>query len=143
MKNRVLPPSPRFRFRLAKHKTIGAMDGSIMAAIMTAHMANTASQFAADQSDIGIVNCAAGLSMWMAPQYRRSQQPTAGAQTPAAVQACAPISLRGDAIKSESRLVGERSKESVPTGDIARDPVVVYLQAGCAGDRDGLARRYG
>ena len=31
------------------HKTIGAMDGNIIAAIMTAHMTNTASQFAAAQ----------------------------------------------------------------------------------------------
>jgi hypothetical protein len=31
-------------------------------------MTNTAAQFAADQSDIGIVNCATGLSMWTAPQ---------------------------------------------------------------------------
>src|SRR5208282_6729412 len=131
MKNSVLPPSPRFRFRLAKHKTIGAVDGSIIAAIMTAHMTNTASQFAADQSDIGIVSCAAGLSMWTAPQYKRSQQPTAGAQTPTAVQAWAPISLRGDAIKSGSRLVGERSKESVPAGDVTSNPVIVDLEARC------------
>ena len=42
--------------------------GSIIAAIMTAHMMNTASQFAADQSDIGIVSWAAGLPMLVAPQ---------------------------------------------------------------------------
>src|SRR5271156_2385786 len=64
----VLPASPRVRFKLAKTDTIGMAVGSIMAAIMTAHMMSTASQFAADQSDIGIVSCAAGLSMLVAPQ---------------------------------------------------------------------------
>ncbi len=42
--------------------------GSIIAAIMTAHMMKTASQFAHDQSDIGIVSSAAGLPMLVAPQ---------------------------------------------------------------------------
>jgi hypothetical protein len=42
--------------------------GSIIAAIMTAHIVNTRTQFDTDQSDIGIVSCAAGLSMLVAPQ---------------------------------------------------------------------------
>src|SRR5208337_1886052 len=53
------------------------------------------------------------------------------------------ISSRGDAIKSASGLVGERSKEGVPARDVAGDSVVADLQAGGAGDGDGVARRYG
>ena len=64
----VLPASPRLRLSVPKTDTIGMAVGSIIAAIMTAHMMNTASQFAADQSDIGIASCAAGLPMLVAPQ---------------------------------------------------------------------------
>ena len=143
MKTSVLPPSPRFRFRLAKTMTIGAIDGSIIAAIMMVHMTMTASQFAADQSDIGMASSARGLSMWTLPQLRTNQGASAGAQTAAAVHACAPISLRGNALKSGSGLVGERSKEGVPARDVAGDPVIVYLQARRAGDDDRLAWRNG
>src|ERR1700761_2990202 len=59
----VLPDSPRLRFKVANTDAIGMAVGSIIAAIMTAHMTNTASQFAADQSDIGIASWAAGLPM--------------------------------------------------------------------------------
>jgi hypothetical protein len=64
----VLPASPRLLFSVPKTDTIGIVAGSIMAAIMTIHMMNTARQLAADQSDIGIVSCTAGLPMLIAPQ---------------------------------------------------------------------------
>src|ERR1700749_2907758 len=64
----VLPASERRRFRFPKTETIGMAVGSIMAAIITAHMMKTGSQFAHDQSDIGIVSCAAGLPILVAPQ---------------------------------------------------------------------------
>ena len=51
-----------------KMRSIGNADGNIMAAIITAHMRNTAIKFAPDQSDIGIVSWAAGLPMSVAPQ---------------------------------------------------------------------------
>ena len=55
-------------FRVPKTNTIGIVVGSIIAAIMTAHMISTAIQFAHDQSDMGIVSWAAGLPMLVAPQ---------------------------------------------------------------------------
>src|SRR5271166_5988762 len=137
----VLAPSLRLRFRLAKHRTIGATDGSIMAAIMTGHMTNTASQFAADQSDIGIVSCAAGLSILLAPQNRTSQHTSVAAQRPVAVQRRATLRSRDDADKSESAQIGERGEEAVSARDVARDPVVVDLETGGAGDGGRVPRR--
>ena len=122
---------------------MGAADGSIMAAIMTVHMVNTASQFAIDHADIGIISCAAGLCILVAPHSRRSQPPSVGAQMPAAVHGCARIRSCEDAVKVASALVGERSKETVSASDIASDPVIVDLQVGCTGDGDRLARRDG
>ena len=101
-----------------------------MAAIMTAHMMNTASQFASDQSDMGIVSCAAGLSIWVAPQTKSSQHPSVAAKIPAAVPEGAKIKLRGGAVTSRSALIGERSKEAVPARDIAAYPIIVDLEAG-------------
>src|SRR5271154_805860 len=98
-KKSVLVASLRLRFNSPKHKTIGAAEGSIMAAIMTAHMMNTASQFASVQSDMGIVSCAAGLSILVAPQNKRSQHPSVAAKIPAAVHGRAKIKLRDDAVK--------------------------------------------
>jgi hypothetical protein len=122
---------------------MGAADGSIMAAIMTVHMVNTASQFAIDHADMGIISCAAGLFMLVAPHSRRSQPPSVAAQMPAAVHECARIRSREDAVKFGSAMVRERSKETVSAGDIANDPVIVDLQVGCTGGGDRLARRYG
>ena len=101
-----------------------------MAAIMTAHMMNTASQFSSDQSDMGIASCAAGLSMLVAPQNKKSQHPSVAAKIPAAVHERAKIELRDDAVKSRSALIGERSKEAVPAHDIARYPIIIDLEAG-------------
>ena len=114
-----------------------------MAAIMTVHMVNTASQFATDHADMGIISCAAGLSILVAPHSRRSQPPSVGIQMPAAVHECARIRSREDAVKFASALVGERSEETVSASDIASDPVIVDLQVGCTGDGDRLARGYG
>ena len=122
---------------------MGAADGSIMAAIMTVHMVNTASQFAIDHADMGIISCAAGLCILVAPHSRRSQPPSVGAQMPAAVHGCARIRSCEDAVKVASALVGERSKETVSASDIASDPVIVDLQVGCTRDGDRLARRHG
>ena len=101
-----------------------------MAAIMTAHMTNTASQFAADQSDIGIVSCAAGLSMLVAPQNR--SEPTPERRSPDACRrpAARNDQSRDDAVKLGSALIGERSKEAVSARDVARNPVIVDLEAG-------------
>ena len=101
-----------------------------MAAIMTAHMMKTANQLASDQPDIGIVSCAAGLSIWVAPQTKSSQHPSVAAKIPAAVPEGAKIKLRGDAVKYRSALIGERSKEAVPARDIAGYPIIVDLEAG-------------
>ena len=101
-----------------------------MAAIITAHMMNTASQFTSDQSDIGIVSCAAGLSILVAPQNKRSQHPSVAAKMPAAVHGRATINLRDDAVKFGSTLIGERSKETVSACDIAGNPVIVDLEVG-------------
>ena len=87
----VLPASPRLLFRLPKTDTMGIAVGSIIAAIMTAHMMKTASQFAPDQSDMGIVSWAAGLPMLVAPQQSRSQPARAGSQTTDPIDACARI----------------------------------------------------
>ena len=122
---------------------MGAADGSIMAAIMTVHMVNTASQFAIDHADMGIISCAAGLCILVAPHSRRSQPPSVGAQMPAVVHGCVRIRSREDAVKFASALVGERSEETVSASDIASDPVIVDLQVGCTGDGDRLARRDG
>ena len=115
--------SLRLRFSAAKQRTMIAADGSIMAAIMTVHMVNTASQFAIDHADMGIISCAAGLCILVAPHSRRSQPPSVGAQMPAAVHGCARIRSCEDAVKVASALVGERSKETVSASDIASDPV--------------------
>jgi len=101
-----------------------------MAAIMTAHMMNTASPFASDQSDIGIVSRAAGLSIFVAPQNKSSQHPSVAAKIPAAVPEGAKIKLRGGAVTSRSALIGERSKEAVPARDIAAYPIIVDLETG-------------
>ena len=73
-----------------------------MAAIMILHMMNTATQFANDHTDIGIVRRATGLCMFVAPQSRRSQLASARAQMPAAVHGCARIRPEGDAVKFAS-----------------------------------------
>jgi hypothetical protein len=112
-----------------------------MAAIMTAHMTNTASQFAADQSDIGIVSCAAGLSILLAPQNRTNQHTSVTAQRPVAVQRRATIRSRDDADKSTSALIGERGEEAVSARDVARDPVVVDLETRGTGDGGRVSRR--
>jgi hypothetical protein len=114
-----------------------------MAAIMTVHMVNTASQFDIDHADMGIMSCATGLSISVAPHSRRSQSPSARAQIPTAVHGHVRVSSRKIAIKVASALVGERSKETVSASDIASDPVIVDLQVGCTGHGDRLARRYG
>jgi hypothetical protein len=101
-----------------------------MAAIMTAHMTNTASQFAADQSDMGIVSCAAGLSILLAPQNRTSQHTNVAAQMPVAVQRRSRINSRDDTVKLGSALISERGEEAVSARDVARNPVVVDLEAG-------------
>ena len=110
---------------------------------MTVHMVNTASQFAIDHADMGIMSCAVGLCILVAPHSRRSQPPSVRAQTPAIAHGCARIRSREDAVKVASALVGERSKETVSASDIASDPVIVDLQVGCTGDGDRLARRHG
>jgi len=101
-----------------------------MAAIMTAHMTNTASQFAADQSDMGMVSCAAGLSMLLAPQNNVSQHTNVAAQTPAAVQRRVTANSRDYAVKLGSALIGERGEEAVPARNNAGNPVIVDLEAG-------------
>jgi len=119
---------------------MGAAEGSIMAAIMTLHMVNTASQFALDHAVAGIMSCAAGLSIWVAPQSRRSQPPSAGAQMPTAVRGHVRVNSRKFVVKVASAPVGERCKKSVSAGDIATDPVIVDLKMGRTGGGDRLAR---
>src|ERR1035437_9979296 len=107
---------------------MGAADGSIIAAIMTVHMVNTASQFAIDHADMGIISCAAGLCILVAPHNMRSHVPSVGTQMPAAVHGCARIRLCEGAFNFASALVGERSKETVSASDLASDSVIVDLQ---------------
>ncbi len=114
-----------------------------MAAIITVHIVNTASQFAMVHAEVGIISCAAGLSILVAPHSRRSQLKSAAPQTPAAVHECAGIRLREVAVKFASALVGERRKKTVSASDVASDTVIVDLQVGCTGDSDRVARRHG
>jgi hypothetical protein len=114
-----------------------------MAAIMTVHTVNTASQFAIDHADMGVISCATGLSILVAPHSKRSQPPNVAAQMPAVVHGCVRTRSREDAVKFASASVGELSKETVSASDIAGDPVIVDLQVVCTGNGDRLARRNG
>ena len=81
--------------------TIGAADGSIMAAIMTLHMAKTASQLAGDHAGVmGIINSARGLSMLMALHSRSNHPPSATVQMTAVVQGNARRELPNGLFKS-------------------------------------------
>ena len=98
-----------------------------MAAIITVHIVNTASQFAIDQAETGIMSCATGLCILVAPHSKRSQPTSVGAQMLAAVHACARIRSREDAVRFASALVGEGGKETISASDVATNPVVVDL----------------
>jgi hypothetical protein len=66
-------------------RTIGQAEGSIIAAIITAHMANTASTLAGVQrGEAGMVSCASGCAMSSASQASAAQENSATASTPAA-----------------------------------------------------------
>jgi len=114
-----------------------------MAAIITAHMMNTTSQLVIDHAVVGIMSCATGLSIVVAPLSRRSQPPSAGAQMPTAVHGHVRVSSRKNVVKVVSALVGERSKETVSASDFASHPVIIELHVGGTGSGDRLARRYG
>ena len=67
--------------------TSGEADGSIMAAIMTLHMAKTASQLASDHAGVmGIISWASGLDMLVAPHSRSSHPASAAVHMTAVVQ---------------------------------------------------------
>ena len=70
-----------WRFRLAKVKTIGAAEGSIMAIIINDHIMKTAIMFAADhRDDMGIISIARGFVMSNAAHARKTH-PTREAKT--------------------------------------------------------------
>ena len=138
-KRSVLVRSLRLSFSAAKQRIIGAAEGSIIAAIMTAHMMKTASQFANDHSDIGMVSCATGVCMFMAPHRRRSQPPSVATQMLAAVQGRSRIRASKDVVKFGSALVGEWSKEAVSACNVAGDPVIIDRQVRCTRDGNWLA----
>ena len=127
-KKKVRAPSPRRRFSAEKHTIIGAAEGSIIAAIITAHMTNTASQFAADQWYIGMVSRAVGLFMLVAPHNRMSQPPSVKAQMLNAVQRRPNIKSRDDAAKPPSVSVGEWREEGISPSDIAFDPEIIDFE---------------
>ena len=131
--------SLRLLFSAAKQRIIGAAEGSIIAAIITAHMMKTASQLGTDHADIGMVSCASGLCMLVAPHSRRSQPPSVATQMPPAVQGRARIRASKDVVKLSSPLIGERSKEAISACNIASDPVIVYRQVRGTGDGNWLA----
>jgi hypothetical protein len=100
-----LAPSPRFWFKAAKESSIGVAEGSIIAAIMTLHIAKTANQLASDQvADLGIISSATGLCMLVAPHNRRSQPRSAAVHMPAAVQEDAWIKSPDGVVKVSSSL---------------------------------------
>ena len=139
-KRSVLVRSLRLSFSAAKQRIIGAAEGSIIAAIIAAHMMKTASQFAADHADIGIVSCASGLCMLVAPHSRKSQPPSVAVQMPTAVQGRAQIRATKEVGKFRSPFIGERGKEAISARDVASDPVIVDREVRCAGGGDWLAR---
>ena len=110
--------------------TIGVADGSIIAAIMTLHIAKTASQLASDHDGVmGIINWASGLSMLVAPHSRISHPERAAVQMTAAVKGNArTVPLDGEVAVKGLALISERSKEPVSPGNIASDPVVIDFQ---------------
>jgi hypothetical protein len=129
MNNNVLARSARLRFSAANESTMGVAEGSIIAAIITTHMANTAAQLDSDQAESGIVSCITGLAISSAPHNSSSQHASAAAQMPAAVQGCMRIS-RGKAREiCKSALVRERSEEAVSPGNVAGDAVIVDFEA--------------
>ena len=142
MNNNVLARSARLRFSAANDNTMGVADGSIIAAIITTHMAKTAPQLENDQAESGIVNCITGLAISIAPHNSSNQHATVAAPTATAVQGWVRISRGKARATCKSALVCKRSEEAVSPGDVARDTVFVDFEARCARDGHRLAGRY-